>query len=204
MSKKKLFINFGGVGGCAISESLTDLKLDFGRYPFDWIHSNQDFIFDVLNDKNHFFKFEEKYISGQYLTKTNYDALILHDFINNDDFINNKNTIIEKYQRRLNRLEFLMSNIKNQNKIDIVFIRYLILNDEDKHNVFHPDKPVIFKGKKDSISKWEDFMNKHKNCKLILIANEIDNITTSCNNIFIHKGENTVPDVTNIIQKYLH
>ena len=204
MSKKTLFINFGGLGGCAISQSLTDLNLDYGRYPFDWIHSNQDFIFDVLNDKNNFFKFEEKYISGQYLTKINLDALILHDFHNYNDFILNKKSIIKKHQRRLNRLEFLMSNIDKQDKSNIVFIRYLILNDEDKDNVFHPQKPVIFKGKKDSISKWEDFMNKYENCKLILIANEIDNIKTNCKNILIHKGENTVPDVTNIIQKYLH
>ena len=47
-----MFINLGGLGGCAISEALSLLNLDKGRSPFDWIHSTQDFVISVFNDKN--------------------------------------------------------------------------------------------------------------------------------------------------------
>ena len=62
-----MFISLGGFGGCAISETLSSLNLDKGRSPFDWIHSTQDFVISVFNDKNNYFIFKEKYVVGQYL-----------------------------------------------------------------------------------------------------------------------------------------
>ena len=192
-----IFINLGGLGGCAISEALSLLNLDKGRSPFDWIHSTQDFVMSVFNDKNNYFIFEEKYVEGQYLINNKLNGLILHDFYNLEDFKLKKPNLIEKYNRRLERL---LNNNDN-----CIFIRYMIVNNEEKYNVFNQTKSIIFKAQKDSMEEWINFIKLYKNSSIILIMNNIKNFNSYklSDNIFLYEGENTKENISRIIIKHL-
>jgi len=192
-----MFISLGGFGGCSISESLSSLNLDKGRSPFDWIHSTQDFVISVFNDKNNYFIFEEKYVVGGYLVNDKLNGLILHDFVNLKDFKLKKQKLMEKYNRRLKRLL--------NNKDNCIFVRYLISNDGEAYNIFDEPKPIIFKAKKDDINKWVNFMKMYKNSSIILITNNINNFNSykESDNVFLYEGENSKEDISKIIIKHL-
>jgi hypothetical protein len=184
-------ISLGGIGGCDLAEALR--KLNQPTYPYDWLITTQSFIIDSFNDFNSFFTFDEKYVyDNEKLLVHNKKAIMLHDFNN---FTLQKCAVIQKYERRFNRLnDALMGNE------DILFVR-IYDNLQEKLVPIDYYNNILSRDEED-MQKWEDFIhcikNKYnKNAKLLVITSIQDMCSKTYNNIIInfthqHKNCNSI------------
>ena len=153
-------ISLGGVGGCILAESLRDMNMV--TYPFDWLITTQSFVIDSIENSDNFFIFEKEYVYNEsYLLAEKKNAIMLHDF---NDFVSEKENVIAKYDRRMNRLKEVF-----RSKKDVLFVRLM-------DNLSVPLSPLnfyddVFVRETESISKWKEFM-KSKRGRLLLITTE--------------------------------
>ena len=197
INNKMLVISLGGVGGCDLAQSLRDLNQL--THPYDWLITAQSFILNSFNDFNNFFCFDEKYVYDQHkLLTENKKAIMLHDFNN---FILEKNTVMEKYKRRFERLNCNL----NSNDI-ILFVRiYDNLEETLIPNNYYDN---IFIREEEDIQKWDEFIlsikKKHNNnkIKLLIITSREDICNKKYSNVILYftKEHKNNKVIYNIIQ----
>ena len=163
MTTKKI-VSLGGVGGCDLADALR--KLNQETFPFDWLITSQSFVINSINSQENFFTFEDNYVYNRtMLLEKNNKAIMLHDFKN---WTLDKQTVIDKYSRRFNRLNTLL----NSNE-DILFVRIF-------DNLLEPLEPSnfydnIFIREEEQISIWNNFITNlrlkySKNIHLLIIS----------------------------------
>ncbi len=116
----KSFNHFISLGeDCSVAAACRLLQYKDASYPLDWSVSKIEKIYEAFENKFNNFFMEDKitFCSKKYIKDINNYIYYYHD-IKYDDFINNKDLTIEKYNRRCNRIK----NLLNSNKT-ILFIR---------------------------------------------------------------------------------
>ena len=176
-------ISLGGIGGCDLARALRDLNQP--SYPYDWIIATQSFVINSFNDFNNFFVFDEKYVWRYGLLCVNKkNALMLHDF---NDFTSQKEEVIAKYKRRLQRLNDCLHGNE-----DILFVRIYDNLQEQLVPVGAYDD-VLIRDNED-VQQWESFINSiqikyNKKIKLLIITNRKDICNKTYDNIIMHFTE---------------
>lgn len=155
-------INLGGHGGCVLTEIIKKLLPNQLRYPFDWLMTNQSFVINSFMDFNKSFDFDRLDLAvNNSLYSPDKHGLSIHDYVGN--YINHKEIIKQRYQRRYKRLEEAMNESD-----DIIFIRESRMW---KDWGTHP----IMKAEKEDFHKWVLFMDNLQkikpNIKLIIFTN---------------------------------
>jgi len=169
-------ISLGGVGGCQIAGILRNLN--YPAYPYDWLICNQSFVINSFCDITNFFNFEDNsyiYESTKFLDPT-LGAIMLHDFNN---YILEKRDIINKYNRRFQRLYS-----KLENTDPILFIRSIDNLNINLTPINYYDN--IYIREEESINKWNLFLNmliNKYNKKLYLLLITSDPTLTINNNL---------------------
>lgn len=176
------FVNLGGLGGCRITDVLTQCEYRIEAYPFDWNFTNQKFVIDtILSKGKNFFSFEDQYvINVKYLISPCFNAFTAHDF--DGDWNLKKKHVKDKYIRRLDRL---LSVIKSDEKL--IFCREMTeeIGYRNHSNIF--ECAPMFNVISDSIIEWEKFMDTikffRKNETKILLFTVNENINSSHNDV---------------------
>lgn len=150
-------INLGGYSGCAMTEVIRAIDPNLEAYPFDWNCTNQDFVTKTIESKgSYFFNFDDDSLvfDNTKLLTPDRNAFLIHDFKN---WSLEKQTVKEKYQRRLDRL---LSTINSTERI--LFVRHIL--DEDPFNDYKKSSwdVIPFNKTFDNVGKWEDFIVSRK------------------------------------------
>jgi hypothetical protein len=141
-------ISLGGVGGCTITQSIQLLVQDQERYPYDWMLTNQSFVIETILDNNNFINFDDEteFNNNEISVKTR-DCLSVHDFSSYENYVNTRDNVKEKYNRRFHRLNQALSSNE-----PILFIRI-------SNNTPTAESWIgRFESKPDDIQKWIDFI----------------------------------------------
>ena len=159
-------ISLGGVGGCPLAEALR--KLNYLTYPYDWLITTQSFIIKSFNNFDKFFIFNNTFVHNHtMLLDYSKKGIMLHDF---ENFSIQRDTVIEKYRRRFDRL-----NKALHTKSTILFVRIL----DNLSQELKPDGvyDTILRRDDESILIWEEFINSIQNTykkkiKLLIITSK--------------------------------
>lgn len=186
---KTNIINLGGYGGCELTFVIK--KFDQPTYPFDWNVTTQNFVVNcILSEGKYYFTFDndDLVFEKNILLSENKDAFLCHDFT---DWDSQKENVISKYSRRLDRLLSLINS-----KEEIVFCRHLI--DKDPYNNYSYCR-IPFIIEYDELDIWEYFMEemvkkRSGQTKLVLFTNN-PLLNTSSKNIFICYNDHSHPDL---------
>jgi len=166
-------ISLGGVGGSELSKILR--TLNYPAYPYDWLVCNQSFVINSFCDITKFFNLEDNsyiYQTNKFLHPT-LGAVMLHGCNN---YILEKQDIINKYNRRFQRLYSKLENTES-----ILFVRLM-----DNINININGYEDIYIREEESINKWNLFLNmliNKYNKKLYLLLITSDPTVTINNNI---------------------
>lgn len=192
-------VSLGGVGGCDITYAFKELKnIECLTYPYSWIVTTQSFIIKSFNSFENFFNFNKEDLHPQVGTVIHdgtKKAVMLHDFNN---FQIEKNNVIEKYNRRFNRLNETLENNKK-----LIFVRL-------PDNLNSPMCPIglydnIYLREDEDISLWNDFFNSiclkypNKEIHLVIVTDILDKVINKPENInknlhlfYLENHKNTV------------
>jgi hypothetical protein len=171
-----MIISLGGVGGCALAESLRNLNQP--AYPYDWLITSKSFILRSFNNFDNFFKFDNNYIYDKSkLLDVQKKALMLHDF---EDFNMEKDKVILKYKRRFDRLN---TSLTSHDKI--LFVRI----PDNLNETIDSYYDTIFIREEETLVEWEIFIDTIQNkyetrAKILIITSNEELLKELLNNIF--------------------
>ena len=183
------------------------MSLNQLTYPYDWLITIQSFVLNSFNNFENFFTFEEKYLyDNTNLVDKNNKAVMIHDF-NKQNFILDKDKVIEKYKRRFNRLNDDLNRNNN-----ILFVR-VCDNLNERLLPLNTYETFLVREEED-IEKWEKFIfdinikynnNNKKKIKLLVITNIEDICKKTYNNIimYFNKEYQNSDIISDIIKKTL-
>ena len=198
-------ISLGGVGGCCSGRSLRSLNQL--TYPYDWLITIQSFVLNSFNNFENFFTFDEKYLyDNTNLVDKNNKAVMIHD-LKRQNFMLEKDKVIEKYKRRFNRLYDDLNRNNN-----ILFVR-VCDNLNERLLPLNTYETFLVREEED-IEKWEKFIfdinikynnDNKKKIKLLVITNIEDICKKTYNNIimYFNKEYQNSDIISDIIKKTL-
>ena len=148
----------------------------------------QSFVLNSFNNFENFFTFDEKYLyDNTNLVDKDNKAVMIHD-LKAQNFILEKDKVIEKYKRRFNRLNDDLNRNNN-----ILFVR-VCDNLNERLLPLNTYETFLVREEED-IQKWEKFIfdinikynnDNKKKIKLLIITNIEDICKKSYNNIIMY------------------
>lgn len=185
-------ISLGGIGGCQVAQAMRNL--DQPAFPYDWLVAAQSFVIRSFNRPEMFFTFDSKNVYKQvYLINEYKDAIMLHDFV---DFTTERQTVVDKYKRRFDRLNLALKND------DILFVRAI-----RDLRAGQPD-PEVFAPRPESMPEWRDFImniqEKGLSRKLLVITADTTICLPECEHFHICYVQNAnAAEIKDVIESFL-
>jgi len=154
-------------------------QFDQPAYPFDSNITSQSFVLKCLESGGaHFFDFDKKHMSGEFLISPNRDAFLFHELTRTVPLWVELDAVKATYLRRLHRLLAAYNSGE-----EILFCRHII--DADPYNDYTNSSwsSLPFVITYDHIKFWQRFLDGRRKTKLLLITN---NPTLKCDHADIY------------------